>query len=357
MAKNIYFIDLTSGLTHLETNGVAIGASEHQFYSLIQELKNNNYNIHVFNKITENKLIDSINYYNYEKIYDMTDIIGKSNLIIQRFKIIDKKFNEIFKDNKKYLWIHDLNHEWVLTANSNQNFINLFRNNKKDFFYNYLSDNIHFIFNSEYTKKLYYDMFNENGIHLNNDRFEIIYNILYENEFKDLVKKESKNNYIVFASAWHKGIDYVINLFRCLCKYDNETRLFLMCPGYMHDRYKDYEKVIKNEFGARVVIFGALKKKDYAKVISGALCVLSGVYSETFGCVFAESYYLGTPVIADIRTGAPKEFIDNNFIINYENPVEFLIKISELKKTRPNIKLDGKFKLEYNINLWKKILD
>ena len=70
-----------------------------------------------------------------------------------------------------------------------------------------------------------------------------------------------------------------------------------------------------------------------------------------------ESYYLGTPVIADCRSGALKEFIDNKFIINYENPIEFLQRINELKKERPKIQLADKFKLEYNINLWKKILE
>jgi glycosyltransferase involved in cell wall biosynthesis len=74
---------------------------------------------------------------------------------------------------------------------------------------------------------------------------------------------------------------------------------------------------------------------------------------------FAESYYLGTPVIADYRSGAVKEIIDNNYIVNYDNDEETFNKILFIKNNRDNIhvSLGEKFKLEYNINLWYDIIN
>lgn len=353
----VYFIDLTTSLTHVETNGIAIGASEHQFYSLIQELTKVGYSVTVFNKISENKTIDDINYINFENIYDMEEEIGTKSFIIQKFKPTQLKFNEIFKENKKILWAHDIPADYVFKYDCDQNDINLFYANKAAFFKKYLDDNIYYIFNSNFNKNLYLDMYKSYNIVLKEDRYNIIYNVLYEKEFENIVKKEPKNEYIVFASAWNKGILIIIDLFRILSQIDKQIKLILMCPGYGHDRFKDYEKTIKNEFGTRVIILGSLNKKEFARVISGAICVLTTTFPETFGCTFAESYYLGTPVLADYRSGATKEIIDNKYIINFNNPSEFIQKIFELKTSRPKVKLDDKFKLEYNLNLWKKLLD
>ena len=357
--KRVYFIDKNTKLTHQDTRGIPIGASEHQFYSLIQELSKRDYIVTVFNNINDNITIDNIRYINFKDIYDLKDEIGSNNFIMQRFKVTDKKFNEIFKDNKKIIWAHDIPADYVLSYECDKDDLNLFHSNRGLFLKKYLDDNIHYIFNSEFNQNLYLNMYKNFSIDLKNN-YHLIYNILYEFEFENVIKKdqkENKYNYIVFASAWNKGIQIIIDLFRILNKVDPTIKLILMCPGYGHERFKEYEKNIKNEFGSNIIIFGSLNKKDYARVISGALCVMTTTFPETFGCVFAESYYLGTPVIADYRSGAPKEFIDNKFIINYNNPNEFIQKIFELKKSRPQVKLDDKFKLEHNLNSWKKILD
>ena len=191
---NVYFIDLTTSLTHIETNGVAIGASEHQFYSLIQELTKVGYSVSVFNKILENKIIDNINYVNFENIYNMKDEIGSKSFFIQKFKPTQIKFNEIFKENKKILWGHDIPADYVFTYECDQNDINLFHTNKSAFLKKYLDDNIHYIFNSNFNKNLYLDMYKSHGIELKKDRCNIIYNILYEKEFENIVRKEPKMN-------------------------------------------------------------------------------------------------------------------------------------------------------------------
>ena len=76
-------------------------------------------------------------------------------------------------------------------------------------------------------------------------------------------------------------------------------------------------------------------------------------FPETFGCVFAESYYLGVPVIADIHSGAVKEIIDNEYIVDYDYPEKVYEKIQSLK-TRPAIKLDDKFLT--SIDKWEELL-
>jgi glycosyltransferase involved in cell wall biosynthesis len=100
------------------------------------------------------------------------------------------------------------------------------------------------------------------------------------------------------------------------------------------------------------------RKYDYAILVRSSLCVLTTTYQETFGCVFSESYYLGTPVIADIRSGAVKEIIDNNYIVNYDNPSEIYSKIKKLQIIRNNliIELEEKFLFENNFKKWLKLL-
>jgi hypothetical protein len=68
---------------------------------------------------------------------------------------------------------------------------------------------------------------------------------------------------------------------------------------------------------------------------------------------------LGTPVIADYRSGAVAEHLDPKFVLDYDNPEEVLYKLDWLKRERHNlnITLDSKYMLEENMNRWKKILD
>jgi len=163
---------------------------------------------------------------------------------------------------------------------------------------------------------------------------------------------------LVFASAWCKGIRKIIDLFQNLIQKKPELKLILLSPGYDYSNWEDYRKTLEATYPNEIKIYGPLNKKEYKKIIQSALCVLSAPFWETFGCVFAESYYLGTPVIADIRSGAVREIIDTNYIVNYEEPEKVLQKIEELQRERDtlSIQLDKKFLVESNINLWKKFV-
>jgi glycosyltransferase involved in cell wall biosynthesis len=159
-------------------------------------------------------------------------------------------------------------------------------------------------------------------------------------------------NKIVFASAWVKNLPVIIKLFRSLLLL-SDVRLELMSPGYEYPAFLEYKKILEDEFKERIFIHGPLKKQDYCKVLKSSICVLAPRFPETFGCVFAESYYLGVPVIADIHSGAVKEIIDNNYIVDYDYPEKVHEKI-QLLKTRPNIQLDEKFLT--SIDKWEELL-
>ena len=131
-----------------------------------------------------------------------------------------------------------------------------------------------------------------------------------------------------------------------------------MTPGYDWNKFTEYANELKNKYGDDIIIHGPVNKDQYSKIIKESMCVLTTTFAETFGCVFAESYYLDTPVIADYRSGAVKEIIDNNYIVNFDNKQETADKILYLKNNRDNInvKLDDKFMLDYNINKWLNLL-
>ena len=116
---------------------------------------------------------------------------------------------------------------------------------------------------------------------------------------------------------------------------------------------------MREKFGKNVEIAGPQNKEDYAMIIKSSLCLLVSSFPETFGCVFTESYYLGTPVIADYRSGAVAEHLDNDYVFDYDDPEDVYEKLEWLRKNRDNVKvkLDHKFMMEPNIEKWKKLLD
>jgi glycosyltransferase involved in cell wall biosynthesis len=248
---------------------------------------------------------------------------------------------------------------------NNESLINYY-NSKLDLFKKYLIENfvekktIHFIFNSEHCKNMFVHYLKEFGISIEDNRLIVIYNILYEEEFISIKNKHIPvlKNQLVYASAWQKGIEDIISIFEYILQKDSSYILILMHPGYGMEIYENYKKYLLQKFPNNIVIKDSLSKDKYSEIIKESLCVLSSRFNETFGCVFAESYYLGTPVIADIGSGAVKEIIDNYFIVNYNNKEQVFNKIKEIsyKRDHMNIKLPDKFLFNENFNKWKSIL-
>jgi glycosyltransferase involved in cell wall biosynthesis len=362
--SNIIFIDHTSDRTHINIKNIAIGGSEYQLYNLIYQLsreKKDNI-IRCFNYINgTNNIIDNIEYNNFEMIKDLS-FNTNNKIVFQRFFPNESYIREKVINSTVFIWIHDIADSCIFLGNDS-NLINYYKERPdeyKDFLVkNFLNNkNIKFIFNSKHCKYLFIEYLSKYGITLEYSRFGVIYNILYKDEFEKLDNLKIDKNSIVYASSWQKGLDKVVYIFDHILKHDNTYKLIIMSPGYGIDNNEEYKQELLNRFKNNIVICGSLPKKKYSEIIKSSLCVMSSVFNETFGCVFAESYYLGTPVIADLKSGAVKEIIDNNYIVDYENINQVIEKIDSLRIIREylNIKLDNKFLLNENLLLWKNIL-
>jgi glycosyltransferase involved in cell wall biosynthesis len=212
--------------------------------------------------------------------------------------------------------------------------------------------NINFIYVSEYLKNMSIMFFKNYGINIDSKNQNVIYNALYSNDFikNDNIIK-NKNN-IVYASSWTKGLNKILDLFDYLLLHMPNLTLTILCPSYSSNNIDFLDRIQKNK---NIIFIGNVNKNKYCEIIQSSMCVLSPSFLETFGCVFAESYYLGTPVIADINTGAVKEIIDNNFIVNYNDKKMVLNKIKELQNNNYSVKLHNKF-LDVNIiNKWLEL--
>lgn len=348
--SRIIFIDNTpiEKLNHRDIKNRPIGASEHQLYSLIGELSILNLDIICYNTTLKHEIIDGVEYKNI-KYLKIDTFLPTDKFIVQRFCRLIPNIDK----NNIFIWFHD---------HVCNNVINLspLHDIKKSIDYIFNKKNIHFIFNSQTSKEIYCNFFLNHGVCFEESRCKVIYNILYEDDFNkfDNKKIQIDKNRIVFASAWCKGIHLIIDLFRRIIRKNSELQLVLLSPGYDYSGSENYRSELKREFKDRIQILGPLDKKTYSKVIKSALCVLSPIFFETFGCIFAESYYLGTPVIADVHSGAIKEIIDNNYIVDYSNTDDVLKKINELQTKRDdiNICLEKKFLAYENILLWKNFV-
>jgi hypothetical protein len=363
--QKLIFIDITSGYDHNYVKNKAIGASEYQLYNLLENLCNY-YDIICYNCKNYTIIIDNIIYKSWKNELINDNIEPNTIVIIQRmFPNINKNIFEKIKNNKIFIWIHDLTSKGVFIFN-NENYEkqiyiendNVFKQEILETIYK--NKNIHFIFVSNFIKDVFIEYFNNYKIVLEDNRINIIYNILYENEF---IKIKNSNivvnkNYITYASAWTKGIKKVIDVFDYAVNYDPDLKLVLLSPGYDWTNFTEYTNYLKDKYNDSIIIHGPVNKEEYSKIIRESMVVLTTTFKETFGCVFAETYYLGTPVIADYRSGAVKEIIDNNYIVNFDNKEETLNKILNVKNNRDDIKveLDNKFMFDYNINLWINVL-
>ena len=358
--KNLILIDLTSNEDHISIKKKAIGASEYQAYSLIEKLSSK-YNIICYNNKSNIVKINNIIYKSWKKDLLLDTIHIDTRIIIQR--MLPNQYGEIYnkiKNNKIFLWIHDLIEKYVFLFDYSKlekykYIINeLYKNEILKNFYE--NKNINYIFVSNFIKEKFKNYFKDYGFNIKNNRLHVIYNILYKKQYINTKKLNIKvnKNYITYASAWQKGIKDVVDVFDYVRNQDKNLKLVLLSPGYDSNIFKYYAEILKNKYSKSIIIHDPSNKKKLSKIIKKSMVVLTTTFPETFGCIFAESYYLGTPVIADYRSGGVKEIIDNNFIVDFDNKQEVANKIFYIKNNRDKIKtkLNNKFMLKYNINLW-----
>ena len=347
MSHTLVCIDRTSGVTHTDILNRAIGASEYQFYSLLANLKKT-IPIRCYNHLRQCRTIDSIEYKSlYALACSASDIV-----LIQRFYPIEREIRAKIIQNRKLVWIHDIPDMNIFLGNDNTK-IQYYRHHHTEFRDDVLlpilnDPTISFIANSTHTYHLFMEFIHKYSDISQYDRCSVIYNILYGDEFDTTpIPKIPKR--LIYASAWQKGIWKVIDIFRYIVSRDAEYSLTLLSPGYDWQHFNDYVSRLKEEFGDKITILGPSTKRELCIAIKESVCCLSSTFNETFGCVFAESIYLGTPVIADKRSGAVREIIGDDNIVDYNHANTVYDKLQHLSMT---VTLSPQFLPDLTISKW-----
>lgn len=365
--QSLVFLVIANDLDHVNIESRAIGGSEFQFYSLINLLKNK-YNITCYNKKKETVVLENVSYKNIDEFIN-DELASDTTIIIGRcLPQLDSLLYNKMKNNRIYLWWHDYVHRDgpssripLLVGYSEENRDIYTKTNVKDRFKNDIlipmmeTKQLHHVFNSSYSKSSTISFFSEFGLHLEPHKCHMIYNCMYPKNFVDRpLPYEINANQIVYASAWTKGLPMVLDLFQYISSKDPSFQLVLMSPGYEWDTVKQIVSSLKQNFGNRIIIHGPSDKMKYSDIIAKSLCVMSARFPETFGCVFAESCFLGTPVIADIYSGAVREMIDPEFIVNYDDKDKVFRKLIDIRnqRTKMRIELRDEFKEKHISQQW-----
>lgn len=365
----IICVDNTAGfnnvLTHKDSEKIALGASEHQLFHLLKNIAQYK-EVHVFKATVKKSIkIDNIYYKNFNEFHNY-ELYENDIIIIQRFMCENPNFIDKLKNNKVFLWAHDITDLPVFIADST---CFQYYNSNPQVFKGYLTeaiiknDNINFVFPSNFSKNCFTEFLNKYQLSIVSRRLHIIHNILYEEDFTQSTNSNTKTNKsvdinrIVFASSWFKNIACIIKLFEHIHMRNKDYVLVFMEHGF--DTNKKYENIMQTKFGKNVEILGPQNKEKYAEIIQSSLCLLVSTFPETFGCVFTESQYLGTPVIADYRSGAVADHLDKDFVMNYDDPESVYMKLEWLRKERMtlNTQLDEKFTFKPNFEKWKTLLN
>lgn len=325
--KKVLFLDSIGQFDHVFIKNKPVGGAEYQFYNLILELKKYlNYETYCYN-LGEKKILNGIHYDNLKNLN-----ISKNDVVILIRDPDKNLINKIKNSEKIIFWRHGLCSKKY--SEENKEILDVITN---------------FVFPSEYAK----DQFLINNP---NKKTNVIYNILYEEDFLEIRNlKIIKKNQITFASAWHKGLYKIVDLFEKISQYQNFNFIF-MRPNYGGSNFEKEKEYINLKL-KNYKILEKQNKKEYSKIIKESLCVFAPPFNETFGCVFAESLYLGTPVIYDHKTQALDFLVGNSTKCNYENYEEIYKKLLEIIKNPINVKLKDVFLLEYNIKIWEKLIE
>ena len=152
--NKIIFVDLTSSNTHLSIKNKAIGASEYQFYNLIEKLSNYKH-IYCYSTIKNIIEIDNITYDNFDNFVE--NISNDDIIIFQRFLPNNQIILNKIMNNKIYLWIHDLPGPHLF-LNNVSTLQKIYHNDSIKFKEDYLNNiqankNYNFIYNSLFCKK------------------------------------------------------------------------------------------------------------------------------------------------------------------------------------------------------------
>ena len=329
----LYFFEPTSECTYEDVISKPIGGSEFQVYNLINELSIY-FECYVFNHSTEEKKVRNVFYNHYTKLFE--DGFIDDNVMIICHRRPEPKIREIYKKNKMILVVHDL-----------EDMLSKYR----DFI---LQDtNLYIACNSEFSRDFVIPK--EVG-NVDHNRVSVIYNIFYPLLFtksNPVIKKHQ----LIYASAWQKGIEKIIRIFDYILSRNQDFKLILLSPGYDWNNFEKYREELSEKYGDSIKILGPQQKDSYVNLMEESLCVFAPDFRETFGCIFAEASYLGTPTIGSVNSGAVREIVGDEYMVNYNNCEEVYVLLEKIYNNRPTVRLNEKFMLKSNIDNWLKLLE
>jgi len=304
------YLIYNNNLDHYKVLEKGYGASEFQFYILAKKLSVY-FDITIFNQSGINKL-DNIQYRPYSDLMNNINIDTNAKIIVMRdFKIIENIIT-FYPSNNIIIWSHDhmCNDNHLINTNSLK------------------------IINEHNIKVVSVSNFHKNNLNNYVNNITTIYNNLYSDIYIKQHNIINKDN-IIFASAWAKGLGTIISLFDRLHQNHPHFKLLLLRPNY---------NTCSPPVRSYIQLLDTIDdKKEYCSIIQSSLCTLTTEFPETFGCVFAESYYLNTPVIATNNINGLHEFINNDHICNLHDYDSFERLVLQFYTNRPFVELSSQF--------------
>lgn len=334
--KKIYFV-INNLNNHKSVIGAGLGASEFLFFQTANELTKH-YDVVVYNSDPEAKKMDDVEYrFLSPNLNSNIENINNSVVIVQRDFEYVINLHKINSSNKYILWSHD--YLYIEFKNLSGDYSNKEINDYCTI------NNIKIVSVSQYHAR-------NIKKRLPSVNITTIYNALFPQYLhRDSTISHDKNK-IIFASAWHKGLDNVLKIGTEYYKKNKNFKLVLIQPIYCtwNPDLKEYPFVEK---------VGCIKDKgEYSKLLQGCLCVLSTSFPETFGCVFAECLHLGVPVIGDSNTQCGfLEFIPHEHTCKFSNTRDVIRIIEQFRVNRPSVKLDNKFYIDSVTKEWIKLFE
>jgi len=324
---NSVYLAWNNHLNHKSVLNAGSGASEFQICLLAKQLSINGFNVTCFNRSGIYEKIDNILYRDYNDLIYNKNIEKDVPLIFWRFFDIVPNIIKFYNPKRLIVWSHDYKGIG-------------------------LSEQVSELINNNKIQVVAVSEFHKNSLKINKENISVIYNALYTEVYRYDDKIEVDKNSITFASAWKKGLDVIIKLFDNLyAKYPN-FYLNVLSPSYgkinlpslINKPYIRLHDVVRD-------------KKIYSSLIQSSLCVVSTEFPETFGCTFAESYYLKTPVIATNLINGMHEFINNEYTCDLKSYEQFEKLLLSFYYNRPKVSLSENFLETKVLDCWENLIN
>tara|TARA_R100000231_G_scaffold33800_1_gene29674 strand:+ start:1351 stop:2382 length:1032 start_codon:yes stop_codon:yes gene_type:complete len=341
--KKILFFDSVAPYEYnfniLDEKG--IGASESYLLHIANELKKK-FEVEIATQFVKyNHIQKDIVFKKLQKkeLSDHYDII-----IIQRNPQNVRQLKELYPKAKIFIWLHDFFESSVWTT---------FNTNDLE----YILKNSTLICVSNWHKKNYAINFKLRKI--KNSKIEFInFFIPDHNDIKNENIDYDKNK-LCFFSAGHKGLEFSVEIFKHLYKFNPKFKLYVGNPTY--DQKYDFSKV------DGIINLGSIPRSKVLHHQKESLLQLhlNKEYPETFGCVNAEANMVGTPVLCydlgatrEILYNPTEQFVKTNrYRVDNHDITHIVEKVFKWREShRPEMKLKDSLQKEKVIKKWIEIL-